>query len=359
VSPGSEHDALACRALIRQGSKSFHAASLLLPSDVRSKACALYAFCRLSDDAVDGPDARRDAVARLTQRLMLIYAGTPEAIPADRAFSAVARATQLPQALPEALLQGLAWDAEGRRFATLADLDDYAARVAGAVGAMMTVLMGVRDPYVLARACDLGVAMQYTNMARDVGEDARVGRLYLPLEWLAAEGVDPAAFLAAPAPDPAIRRLTRRLIERAEALYTRAVAGIPGLPAACWPSIHAARLVYREIGRVIAAHGYDSVTRRAVVPGRRKLELAMVALGSTLGGITPGGPALATQLHAPPLNATRYLVDAVTPFPVRPAPVPKTADERVGWIIDLFADMDRRREEAWSRIPLNTGIRDT
>ncbi len=99
----------------------------------------------------------------------------------------------------DALLEGFAWDAAGRRYDTLDDLLDYAARVAGAVGAMMAVLMGVRDPALLARACDLGVAMQLTNIARDVGEDARAGRLYLPLAWLREAGIDPDAFLADPA----------------------------------------------------------------------------------------------------------------------------------------------------------------
>ena len=96
----------------------------------------------------------------------------------------------MPRILPDALLEGLAWDAMGRRYATLSDLRAYSARVASAVGAMMCVLMRVRDRDALARACDLGVAMQLTNIARDVGEDAREGRLYLPTDWLAGAGVD-------------------------------------------------------------------------------------------------------------------------------------------------------------------------
>ncbi len=112
----------------------------------------------------------------------------------------------MPRALPEALLEGLAWDAQARRYATLSDLYDYSARVAAAVGAMMCVLMGVRDADALARACDLGVAMQLTNIARDVGEDARERRLYLPLDWLAEAGIDPDAFLDLRAATRPIRR---------------------------------------------------------------------------------------------------------------------------------------------------------
>ena len=99
--------------------------------------------------------------------------------------------TRIPRALPEALLEGFAWDAAGRRYETLDEVEHYAARVAGCVGAMMTLVMGRRDPAILARACDLGVAMQLTNICRDVGEDARAGRLYLPLAWLRDNGIDP------------------------------------------------------------------------------------------------------------------------------------------------------------------------
>ena len=95
---------------------------------------------------------------------------------------------------------------EVRRYETLQDLDAYAARVAGSVGAMMTLVMGQRAPEIVARACDLGVAMQLTNIARDVGEDARAGRLYLPLQWLREAGIDPDAWLAKPVFTPGDRR---------------------------------------------------------------------------------------------------------------------------------------------------------
>ncbi len=190
-----------CRDAIRHGSLSFHAASRLLPSRVRDPALALYAFCRLADDAVDLSDDPGGAVLRLGERLDAVYAGTPRNAPADRAFAAVVEAHGMPRALPDALIEGLAWDALGREYRTLGELHDYAARVAGAVGAMMCVLMDVRDRHALARACDLGAAMQLTNIARDVGEDAALGRVYLPLDWLEEAGLDRAAFVARPARD--------------------------------------------------------------------------------------------------------------------------------------------------------------
>ncbi|HMO73604.1 MAG TPA: phytoene/squalene synthase family protein, partial [Paracoccaceae bacterium] len=210
-------DMAACRAAIRTGSLSFHAASRLLPTGVREPALALYAFCRLADDAVDegaeaeGADKTR-AVLALAARLDSVYAGRPRNAPADRAFAAVVERFEMPRALPDALIEGLAWDAEGRRYRDLSGVLSYSARVAAAVGAMMCVLMRVRGADALARACDLGLAMQLTNIARDVGEDARAGRLYLPAAWFADAGMDPAACLADPQPVPEIRAMTARLL---------------------------------------------------------------------------------------------------------------------------------------------------
>ena len=161
-----------CRQAIKHGSLSFYAASHLLPARVRNPALALYAFCRLADDEVDLKQDKTGSVLALRDRLDLVYAGRPRNAAPDRAFASIVEDFEMPRALPDALLEGLAWDAEERQYQTLSGVFDYSARVAAAVGAMMTVLMGVRDPDALARACDLGVAMQLTNIARDVGEDA-------------------------------------------------------------------------------------------------------------------------------------------------------------------------------------------
>jgi phytoene synthase len=114
---------------------------------------------------------------------------------------------------------------------------------------MMCVVMEVRDPHALARACDLGVAMQLTNIARDVGEDARAGRLYLPTDWLEEEGIDIDAFLANPQPTPEIRRIVKRLLAEANRLYFRSEPGIARLPVDARPGIFAARHCYDAIGR--------------------------------------------------------------------------------------------------------------
>ncbi|MDB5656116.1 MAG: crtB, partial [Tardiphaga sp.] len=303
-------DIAACRALLKGGSRTFHAAAKVLPRKVADPAIALYAFCRLADDAVDLGRDRGAAVARLRLRLDRVYRGQPGAHPADRAFAAVVQHFAIPRALPEALLQGLAWDAASRRYETLDDLADYAARVAGSVGAMMTLVMGQRAPDVLARACDLGVAMQLTNIARDVGEDARAGRLYLPLQWLRDAGVDPDGWLAEPRFTPAIAAIVRRLLDAADLLYARAGAGIAHLPWTCRPGIHAARALYAEIGREVERAGMDSVGQRAVVSTRRKLAVLGGALASSGGVPAPAQPAL---------PQVQFLIEAV----VAAAPPPR------------------------------------
>jgi phytoene synthase len=274
------------------------------------------------------------ALDRLRRRLDGIYAGSPADIAADRAFSRVVRRYGMPRQLPEALLDGFAWDAEGRSYETISDLRAYGARVAGTVGAMMTVLMRSRDGSVIARATDLGVAMQLTNIARDVGEDARAGRLYLPRAWMRDAGIDPDGWLAAPRFDPQLAGVVRRLLDEADRLYQRSTAGIGQLPIVCRPSIRAAQVLYAEIGREVERQGFDSVSRRAVVDGKRKLAL--------LGWSILTSQRIATGLVAEPLEETRFLVDAVvaTPTP-RPELGPGASiDDQLGWLMDLFMRLD-------------------
>ncbi len=330
--------------MLSEGSKTFFAASLLLPRSVREPASALYAFCRLADDAVDGDDAQVDAVSRLRQRLADAY--NPAVRPAhaaDRALAAVVARYAIPRELPEALLEGFEWDAVGRRYETLESVHDYAARVAGTVGAMMALLMGVRSPEGVARACDLGVAMQLSNIARDVGEDARMGRLYLPQQWLREAGIDPDAWLVRPVFDAALGSVVQRLLQAADVLYRRVDAGVAQLPLSCRPGINAARFLYAEIGHEVKRQGLDSVSRRAVVPAARKAWLLTRALIEL-------NPAVGSE-SAPVLQATRFLVDAAA----RPAPASARAapelpsrwsvTDRVVWVIELFERLERRERQ--------------
>lgn len=345
-------DAQECTRLMRGGSKTFFAASLLLPSRVRAPATALYAFCRVADDAIDQRDPGvpvADVLAQLHHRLRRIYANEPLPHAADCALAAVVDRFDLPLALLTALLDGFAWDAQGRQYETLDELNDYAARVAGTVGAMMAIIMRTRTPQALARACELGVAMQLTNIARDVGEDARNGRLYLPRTWMRAEGLDPDAWLAAPQFNEALGRVVARLLAAADALYQQAEQGIGELPRNCRPAIHAARLVYAEIGRAVERAGLDSISRRAVVTHQRKLALITQALGAAL--VLP-----ARRGHGPTLPAVQYLIDAALPAAGRTPHVPGTAGvgptasggfyQRTLWVIDLFDRVAERNRRA-------------
>ncbi len=326
-------DLRACRALLAGGSRTFFAASLLLPRRVRDPASALYAFCRLADDLID---RERDAAGleRLSARLDGIYAGRPGPAAADRALAAVVAHHGIPRPLLDALLEGFRWDAEGRRYETAADLEAYAVRVAGAVGILMALLMGVRDAPALARAADLGIAMQLSNIARDVGEDAGMGRLYLPLAWLREAGIDPDAWLARPAFDPALGAVVRRLLDAADRFYRRADAGIAALPRGCRPGIRAARLLYAGIGDEVARRGHDSVGGRASVPTARKLALVGRAL-------LPGRRDDAAAA-VPSAAAARELVEVAAASGRTPWARPRSLDERVAWVVDLFQRLERR-----------------
>ncbi|WP_299628978.1 15-cis-phytoene synthase [uncultured Tateyamaria sp.] len=325
-------DLHACTEAIRHGSLSFHAASKLLPKKVRDPALALYAFCRLADDEVDLKAEKVEAVLRLRDRLDRVYAGRPENAAPDRAFTAVVEQFDMPRTLPDALLEGLAWDADARTYASLSEVRDYSARVASAVGAMMCVLMGVRDADALARACDLGVAMQLTNIARDVGEDALEGRLYLPTDWLDEAGIDRQAFFADPRPTKAVRGMVKRLVMEANRLYYRAEPGIAALPKSCRPGIYGARFIYAGIAGKLTTMGYDSITARARTSKAQKIGwLGQSVLQSGISMVMPQS----AVLYAKPLPEVAFLVDAAARN-TRPA--------RSDSLFEALAALEERRQ---------------
>lgn len=296
-------DLRACHAILAHGSKSFLAASRMLPKRLHDRTAALYAFCRSADDEVDlGTDAAA-GLARLHGKLDRIYAGTPDANPVDRAFCHLVGEVGIPRAIPAALLEGFAWDAERRRYATVAELEAYCARVAATVGVMMSLVFGARSPVLVARACDLGLAMQLTNICRDVGEDARAGRVYLPLDWLAEAGLDGDTLVASPAPSPALASVIERTLALADTFYRRADGGMRLYPRDCRLGVRAARLIYAEIGRVIARNHYDSVSTRAYTSKARKLLLLARAWPSVYW------PGRIDETASAP--AAQFLVDAV------------------------------------------------
>jgi 15-cis-phytoene synthase len=338
----AQSDMLACREMIKEGSRTFHAASKVLPRRISDPAIALYAFCRVADDAVDLGLDRAAAVEVLKDRLDRAYRGMPRPYPSDRAFADVVSRFSIPPAIPEALIEGLEWDAEGRRYETLSDLYHYCARVAGTVGVMMTLVMGQRRPDIVARACDLGCAMQLTNIARDIGEDARAGRIYIPLQWMRDEGLDPQTWLADPKFTPAIASIVKRLIDTADMLYDRGTLGIANLPRSCRPGIFAARALYAEIGREVERSGLDSVSSRAVVSTGRKLAVLarMLALQET-----EWAPAKDMPVKFGDMAETKFLIDAVIAHPAREVPPRrqiKPLERKVVWLVELFMRLEHR-----------------
>lgn len=267
-------DAAYARESIARGSKSFAAASRLLPADVRDDVVRLYAWCRAADDLIDGQvlghgesvvEDPAGCLAYLRAATDDALAGRPTGEAAFDGFGAVARRHGISPALAHDLLDGFAMDVDGRLYATEDELAAYCYGVAGAVGVMMALVIGVApdEDDTLDRACDLGLAFQMTNIARDVVADARTGRVYLPTRWLAEAGVAPTAeAVADPANAEAVFRVTARLVRAADRYYGSARVGIARLPfRAAW-AIASASAVYRAIGTRRRSAGPAGLARR-------------------------------------------------------------------------------------------------
>lgn len=290
--------AAASRETIQKGSQSFAAAAALFDPQTRADAEMLYAWCRHCDDVIDGQDLGHDRQvldhAEVEQRLVGLYAQTRAALageptddPAFAAFREVARRRALPERYPIELIDGFAMDVSGRCYETIDDTLDYCWHVAGVVGVMMAIVMGVRpdDLETLRRAQDLGLAFQLTNIARDIVEDALNDRVYLPADWLAQAGV-PQTAVAAPEHRAAIAGLARRLVDAAEPYYASARWGLRGLPFRSAWAVAAARGVYREIGVKVVARGPRAWDERVSTSTAEKLGLALGGGLMALRGVT-------------------------------------------------------------------------
>ena len=260
----------ACSGFLHQGSSSFYAASKLLPPDVRRGTVMLYSFCRLADDLVDELGDPERALTILHNRLDRVYDGVPCDHAVDRGLLCAAETWRIPKAVFVALLEGFQWDSEERHYETIDELIAYCVRVASTVGVMMTLVMGESSIPTLARACDLGVAFQLTNIARDVGEDARNDRCYLPEEWLRAEGLSSRDLIAKPELSEGLRKVVDRMLRVADQIYADAELGVRMLPYSCQPAVQAAHLIYRAIGSVLRDDlDLDSISSRARTSGRQ------------------------------------------------------------------------------------------
>ena len=279
--PSREAIVATAKESIGRGSKSFAAASQLFALKERERAWLLYAWCRACDDLADGQDHGHgmavvdDPQARLallTARTEAALAGEWVGDPAFDALRIVAAETQLPHRFTRDHIAGFALDAADWRPQTEDDLMRYCYHVAGVVGCMMAVVMGVSpdDNATLDRACDLGLAFQLANIARDVGEDASVGRCYLPVAWLAEKDI-PAGAMMAPEHRPQLARLGQRLGDLAAAYEDSARYGTPALNFRSAWAVLAAAGIYGGIGREVARRGAAAWDQRVTTSAIQKL----------------------------------------------------------------------------------------
>jgi phytoene synthase len=277
-------DAIAlCRQTIAVHSRSFALASRVLPPRCRDEAAVVYTWCRRADDAVDlaPPGKQAAALVRLGVELDSIYDAEgqdrPQADIALAAFQQVVQRHRIPREYPAELLAGMAMDVHGQRYDDMHTLLLYCYRVASTVGLMMSHVMGVTHDGALRHAAHLGMAMQLTNICRDVLEDWDMGRLYVPTELLAEHGIgDLGHALGGPFPERArapMRGAVARLLGEAEQFYRSGDRGLLALPWRCAFGVRAARLVYAAIGDRVARSDYDVLAGRAVVPTWHKLLL--------------------------------------------------------------------------------------
>lgn len=282
----------AARRAIAEGSQSFSAASRLLSPAARRDATLLYFWCRYCDDRIDGQSAghgreamdgatRRKRLDRLRRHTDDVVGGRPVSEPPFLALQRVLERHPIPGRFPRDLLTGFAMDVDGRRFETIEDTLSYCYHVAGVVGVMMAMIMGVRDIRVLARACDLGLAFQLTNVARDVMEDAEAGHVYLPESWLDEAGIsrDPARLSAE---RTAVWTVVARLLDTADLFYSSSLEGLPALSLRDAHGVATARAVYRDIGRILRNRGAAAWDERAATGRPRKAILALGAVGTAL-----------------------------------------------------------------------------
>lgn len=242
-----------CEAIIRSGSRSFSLAARLLEPVTREAVYGLYGWCRYCDDRIDKPSLTHSLasdVAKLKALTRSAFAGSPQDHGVFIALQYVARSYSIPEHYALELLEGMAMDARGQRYRSFSDLLVYCYRVAGTVGLMMAHIMGISSEKALRSAADLGIAMQLTNIARDIIEDANHDRIYLPLSWLEQAHIAPEE-IAAPRHRPKLVFLAEKILSNAYTYYRSGDEGLNFLSFRSACAVSAARYVYSDIGRLL------------------------------------------------------------------------------------------------------------
>ncbi|MFN4240344.1 MAG: phytoene/squalene synthase family protein [Erythrobacter cryptus] len=264
------------RLSIKRGSQSFSAAARLFDKETRERAWLLYAWCRRADDIADNQvmggelGDQSDLAARLAHirhLTGLAFAGKPTGDPAFDCLGVVAAEVGLTPQMAEDVIAGFQLDAEDWRPRTEADLLRYCYHVAGAVGVMMAVVMGVspEDQETLDRANDLGLAFQLSNIARDIVEDDAAGRCYLPIEWLVEQDIEPGQHTK-PHHREELAEMAARLVALVERHEAAARVGAARLPFRSRWAVLAAARIYGAIGRKVRARGAAAWNSRTYVP---------------------------------------------------------------------------------------------
>lgn len=289
----------ACEA-IRKGSKSFAAASRLFDRTTRERTWLLYAWCRRCDDLADAQDhggalgdqagaaERLAIIRRLTARAL---AGEHTGDPAFDGFAMVARECRIAPRLADDVIGGFALDVAGWHPHSEADLMRYCYHVAGAVGVMMALVMGVplEDEDTLDRACDLGLAFQLANIARDVAEDAAAGRCYIPAEWLAAAGIAPGELLE-PHGQASLVPLVARLCALQNSYEVAARSGAARLPFRSRWAVLSAAGIYGAIARKVERAGAQAWDHRIATTKAEKAGHLLRAGWQSVRNTAPSAP---------------------------------------------------------------------
>ena len=291
-----------CREIARREAKNFYYSFRLLPEARRKSMCALYAYLRRTDDIADAPGdlgEKADALARWRDDLMQTLAGHPApGWPGWVALADIARRHSIPSAYLTEVIDGVAMDLEPQPFPTFGDLEAYCYRVASVVGLSCIHIWGFRsaggEAERRAEAC--GVALQLTNIIRDVREDALNGRVYLPTEDLLRFGVDPRE-LAAPVASARVRALLEYESKRAAEYYDKARPLAPLVDPAGRPALLAIVGIYRRLLDEIVRRDYDVFTERVSLSALRKVWITLHALRGRFS--SPGRPAGPLESQSP------------------------------------------------------------
>jgi len=264
-----------CQQKAAHSGSSFYYSFLFLSPPRRRAITALYAFCREVDDIVDGVAEAAVARAKLAwwrAEIAAAYDGTPQH-PVARALQPVVAQFRLPQSHLQTVIDGMMMDLDLTRYLDFVALERYCHNVAGVVGLMSAEIFGRTDDRTLDYARDLGIAFQLTNIIRDVGEDARRGRIYLPQDELAQFGVKPSTILAGESTE-AFRALMATQVERARAWYERALGKLPAADRHAQRAGVIMAAIYRTTLDEIARDGYRVLDRRISLTPLRKLWIA-------------------------------------------------------------------------------------